>query len=252
MARRDDIVAYLDRELEVSRFRDYLPLGLQVEGADEVTHVATAVSASLEVFERAGEVGADMLIVHHGLFGSREDRRIRAFERRRLEALFRADITLLAYHLPLDAHPLLGNNACLARLLGIADHVAFAEHDGNAIGRAGRLPVPVSPTGLAALLGGLLGSTPQVFPGGPGTLANVGIISGAGAREVGTARAAGLDALITGEPSEDLPYLATEHGVTVVTAGHNATETVGVQALGQRLTEVFGLRHTFLAVVNPV
>lgn len=251
-ADRDAIVRHLDELLEARRFRDLLPLGLQVIGAERVDRVATAVSVSLDVIERAAAAGAQLLIVHHGLFWDGDSRRIGAFERRRLEALFHADLSLVAYHLPLDAHPTLGNNALLCDLLGVPGHASFAEYRGVEIGRHGALAAPAPAAELAARLGAALGSTPLVFPGGPEPVRTVGVLSGAGGREIRSAAALGLDCLVTGEPEEDLPYLARELGVTAIAAGHNATETVGVRALGEHLEAAVGVAHTWLPVANPV
>jgi dinuclear metal center YbgI/SA1388 family protein len=252
MAGRDEIVAYLDRELEVERYSDYGPIGLQVIGAADVTRVAAAVSSSLDVFERAGAAGAQLLLVHHGLFWDGAPRVIGRLERRRLEALFRHDLSLVAYHLPLDGHPELGNNAGLMALLRITAHEPFAIHRGMPLGRHGRLPEPEPAAAVAARLGAAIGSTPTVFAGGPEPVATVGAVSGAAAGDVRAAAALGLDCLVTGEPEEETPYLAAELGVTVVAAGHNATETLGVRAVAARLEQVFGVSTEFLSVVNPV
>lgn len=252
MAQRDAIVRYLDETLEADQYRDHLPLGLQVPGAGEVTHVCTAVSASLDVFERAAGDGAQMLIVHHGLFWDGSPRRIGMLERRRLETLFRHDLSLVAYHLPLDGHAELGNNAVLAGLLGLEDVKAFGDYRGRLLGRYGTLAEPKPSAQLAAGLGAALGSRPLVFSGGREPVRRVGVISGAAAREIGAAAELGLDCFITGEPEEDSPYLSAELGVTLIAAGHHATETVGVRAVGQRLTEVFGVTTSFLGVENPV
>ena len=252
MAHRDDIVSYLDETLEAALYRDHLPLGLQVPGADEVTHVCTAVSASLDVFERAAADGAQMLVVHHGLFWDGSPRRIGMLERRRLECLFRNDLSLVAYHLPLDGHHELGNNAVLAALLGLADVAPFADYRGRLLGRYGTLPAPEPASGLAARLGAAIGSRPLVFAGGTDPVRTVGVLSGAAAKEISAAAERGLDCFITGEPDEDSPYLAAELGVTLIAAGHNATETVGVRAVGERLATEFGVTTRFLPVENPV
>ena len=221
-------------------------------GADQVSRVCTAVSVSLEVIERTAADNAQVLLVHHGLFWDGADARIGPLERRRLEALFAADISLVAYHLPLDAHATLGNNARLADLLGLTQRLPFGEHQGVAIGWSGALPAATTATELAATLGGLIGSTPLVLPGGDHPVRTVGIVSGGAARDIRQAAAAGLDAFITGEPSEDAAYLAAELGVHFIAAGHNATETVGVQALAEAAAAQFGLSTSFLAVDNPV
>ena len=252
MADRDEIVRYLDETLEAARYRDHLPLGLQVPGADDVRHVCTAVSASLDVFERAAAAGGQMLVVHHGLFWDGSPRRITLLERRRLETLFAGDLSLVAYHLPLDGHDELGNNAVLAALLGLEQVEPFGEYRGRLLGRYGMLPAPEAASALATRLGVAIESTPLVFAGGPEPVRSVGVISGGAAKEIAAAAALGLDCFITGEPDEDSPYLARELGVTLIAAGHNATETVGVQAVGERLVREFGVTTEFLGVDNPV
>ena len=252
MARRDEIVRYLDETLEAALYRDHLPLGLQVPGAAEVDHVCTAVSASLDVFERAAAAGAQMLVVHHGLFWDGSPRRIGVLERRRLESLFTNDLSLVAYHLPLDGHSELGNNAVLAAMLGLDDVAPFGDYRGRLLGRYGSLPVPEPAAALAARLGAAIGSRPLVFAGGNDPVRSVGVISGGAAKEIAAAADLDLDCFITGEPDEDSQYLAAELGVTMIAAGHYATETVGVRAVGQRLAKKFGVTTSFLAVDNPV
>lgn len=247
-----DLVDWFDETLAATSFHDYGPNGLQVVGAAEVSHVCTAVSVSLEVIERAAADNAQVLLVHHGLFWDGADARIGPLERRRLEALFAHDLSLVAYHLPLDAHATLGNNARLADLLGLTQRVPFGEHQGVMLGCSGALPTATTAAELAATLGGLIGSTPLVLPGGDHPVRTVGIVSGGAARDIRQAAAAGLDAFITGEPSEDAAYLAAELGVHFVAAGHYATETVGVQALADAAAKQFGLSTSFLSVENPV
>ncbi len=247
-----DLVGWMDETLEAEAYRDYCPNGLQIVGADEVRHLSTAVSVSLDVIERAVAAGAQALLVHHGLLWEGQDLRVGALERRRLQALFDADLALIAYHLPLDGHPTLGNNACLAALLGLADAQPFGEHRGRMIGCRGALADAEDVTALAARLGVALGSQPLVFAGGDHPVRTVGVVSGGAARDVREAAAQGLDAFVTGEPSEDTPYLAAELGVHVIAAGHNATETVGVQALAEAAVGRFGITTGFLAVDNPV
>ena len=163
---RDDILDFLDRELEIDRFRDYGPIGLQVAGRDDVGRVAVAVSSTLEVFQRAESFAADLLIVHHGLFWDGDSRVVDALMRRRLETLFRTGITLAAYHLPLDAHRELGNNAELARMLGVTPEDWFMDDRGAPLAVRGRLAEPLSLAELAASLKDATGRPPLAFPGG--------------------------------------------------------------------------------------
>jgi dinuclear metal center YbgI/SA1388 family protein len=250
--RRDDILALLDAELEIARFRDYGPQGMQVAGREEVARVAVAVSSTLEVFEQAASFGADLLIVHHGLFWDGDSRVVDELMRRRLETLFAAGITLAAYHLPLDAHRTLGNNAELARVLGVEPEGWFLAERGAARAVRGRLARPCPLDELAGALEAATGRAPQTFPGGPAKLERIGICSGGAAGGVRAAAELGLDAWVTGEPSEDSRALASELGVSFVAGGHYATETFGVRALARLLEQRLGVETTFVDVPNPV
>jgi dinuclear metal center YbgI/SA1388 family protein len=247
MARRDDILDHAAELLDLASFPDYGPQGMQVAGADEVTKIACAVSSSLELFERAAAVGAQLVLVHHGILWENEPRTIDRRVRRRLEALFAADLTLAAYHLALDAHPDVGNNALLARELGVEADGPFA-----GIGRGGRLPEPQP---LDAFLGRVrerIASEPLVFADGPDPVERVAILSGGGSRYLADAAREGYDLYLTGEPAEPSMQLARELGITFVAAGHYATERLGVQALAARLAERFDLEWEFLELPNPV
>jgi dinuclear metal center YbgI/SA1388 family protein len=247
MAGRDEILEYAAELLDLGSFSDYGPQGMQVAGADEVTKIVCAVSSSLELFQRSAAAGAQLVLVHHGLLWSNEPRVIDTRVRRRLQALFDADLTLAAYHLALDAHPEVGNNALLARELGVADDEPFA-----GIGRQGRLPTPEP---LEAFLGRVqkrIAPEPLVFAEGPSHVERVAIVSGGGGRHLAEAAAAGCDLFLTGEPEEPSLHLARELEITFVAAGHYATERLGVQALAARLAERFGLDWEFVELPNPV
>ena len=253
MASRDEIVAFLDDHLDAGGYPDALPVGLQVTGAAEVTKVATGVSASLELFERAASEGAQMLIVHHGLFWSSEPRRIGERERARLGSLFDHDLSLVAYHLALDAHPEVGNNAILANALGCERHEAFGDFRGRAIGRAGTFPGDgVGAQELFARVREVTGREPLVQGAGPEIVRRIGIVSGSAADALGEAAALGLDAFLTGEPREHVMADARELGMHFIAAGHYATETFGVRALGDWLASRFGVEHIFVDLPNPV
>ena len=247
MARRDEILDYVAELLELASFSDYGPQGLQVVGAEEVTKAVCAVSSSLELFERAATAGAQLVVVHHGLLWNNESRVIDARVRRRLQALFDADLTLAAYHLALDAHPEVGNNARLARELAIVDDEPFV-----GIGVRGRLPAPEPLETFLARVRDRIAPEPLVFAEGPELVERVGIVSGAGGRHLAEAAAAGCDLFLTGEPEEPSLHLARELGVTFVAAGHYATERLGVQALTARLAERFSLDWEFVELPNPV
>jgi dinuclear metal center YbgI/SA1388 family protein len=251
-AARDEILAFLDDELETHRYRDYAPIGLQVIGAGSVERVATAVSSTLEVFDRAAVEGAQLLLVHHGMFWDNEPRVIDRLMRRRLERLFGADITLAAYHLPLDGHQRIGNNARLAEELRLRVDGWFSEHGGIPSAVHGTLAAPVPLQVLAERVSEVVGRVPIAFPGGPERLRTLAICSGRPGGIAREAAAIGADALLTGEPQEDFRALARELGISIVCAGHHATETLGVRAAGELLQERFGVEHVFLDSPNPV
>ena len=253
LARVAEILDHLDRLLEPARFDDHGPNGLQVPGGEEVETVVTGVSAGLELFERAREEGAGLVLVHHGLFWEGAPRALTAAMARRLRTLLEAGMALAAYHLPLDAHPEVGNNALIARGLGAEHPRPFAEHRGVPIGVAARFPGEGMPAArLFHRVSELTGREPLVFDAGPDPVRTIGIVSGGGAGDLETAIAEGLDAFLTGEPREPVMGTAREAGVHFVAAGHHATETFGVRRLGELLAERFGVRHVFVDVPNPV
>jgi dinuclear metal center YbgI/SA1388 family protein len=248
-----DILAELDRLLEPARFDDYCPNGLQVPGATNVTGIATGVSAHVELFELAAAERAELLIVHHGIFWGSSPGPIDGPLKRRLQMLFDADIALAAYHLPLDAHPEIGNNALLAQALGAESIEPFALHHGEPIGCLARLPDGgLTATELFARVRQTTSREPLVFDSGPALIRTLAIVSGAGADFFADAAAAGADAFLTGEPAERVMAQARESGLHFIAAGHYATETLGVERLGEHLAERFSLRHAFLDVPNPV
>jgi dinuclear metal center YbgI/SA1388 family protein len=254
-AATSDILAELDQLLEPARFEDFGPNGLQVPGAGEVRTVATGVSANLELFEQAAAAQAQLLVVHHGLFWGSGPGPIDASLKRRLQVLFDADIGLAAYHLPLDAHPELGNNALIAKALGAGRGALepFARHRGQPIGFLATLPGEGIPAqDLFARVSELAARDPLVFDAGPATVRRIAIVSGAGSDYLAEAAAARADALLTGEPAERAMAAARELGLHFIAAGHYATETFGVKALGGHLAQRFGLRHLFLDVPNPI
>jgi len=247
LARRDDIVAFANELLEVERFPEYGRPGLQVFGAEEVNKLACGVSSSRELFERAAAAGAQLVLVHHGLFWRNEplviDRRLKG----RLQALFAADLSLVAYHLALDAHPELGNNALLAERLGLTYDAPFAE-----IGAGGRLMQPVAIDELANRLREATGREPLVFAEGPERIERVAVITGGGGDRVIQAANEAYDAFVTGEPEEPALHSARELGIHFLAGGHYATETFGVRALAERLANEFALEWEYLELPNPV
>jgi dinuclear metal center YbgI/SA1388 family protein len=248
-----EILAELERVLAPQRFDDYAVNGLQVPGAETVSTVATGVSAHAELFERAAAERADLLLVHHGLFWGTQLFAIDAALKRRLQLLFDAGIALASYHLPLDAHPELGNNALLARALGASELAPFAPHRGETIGVLGTLAGEgVSTAELVERVRASTSRAPLVFDSGPERVRVLAVLTGAGAEHLSEAVAAGADAFITGEPAERVMAEAREARVHFIAAGHYATETFGVRSLGELVARRFGVRHVFLDVPNPV
>jgi dinuclear metal center YbgI/SA1388 family protein len=261
-----DVLAEIDRLLEPQRFEDYCVNGLQVPGANSVSVLATGVSANAELFELAVAEAADLLLVHHGLFWGAGVTCVDAQLKRRLQLLFDSNIALAAYHLPLDAHPTLGNNALLAQALGAAPELEpFALHRGKPIGfiatltgepdhpdESSRVGDGVPAGELFARIASTADRQPLVFDAGPPRVRRLAIVSGAGADYIAEAADAGADALLTGELAERSMALAREAHVHLIGAGHYATETLGVRRLGEQLAERFQLRHVFLDVPNPV
>ncbi|MFL5782932.1 MAG: Nif3-like dinuclear metal center hexameric protein [Thermoleophilaceae bacterium] len=252
MARRDDLIAFLDELLDSASFDDYGPNGLQVAGSDEVTHVVTGVSAHRELFERAAEAGADMVLCHHGILWGGGPAPVDARMKGRLVPLFDADMSLAAYHLPLDAHPEVGNNALICHALGLRRGEAFGEARGRPIGFVGHAEEPLPLEALAERCCSTFSRDPLVFAGDGRPLRRVGIVSGGGGGSMADAIRLGLDALLTGEPEEPAMADARETGVAFLACGHYATETFGVRRLGELLAERFGVAHTFVEVPNPV
>ena len=247
MPSRDEILAFAADYLELDAYPDYGPMGMQVVGADDVAKVACGVSASRELFERAGEAGAQLLLVHHGLFWDRDPRVVDRVMRGRLQALFAGEITLAAYHLALDAHPEIGNNALLAAELGISVEERF-----TAWGYGGRLAAPTAMSELSTRVQESLGRMPLVFSYGPETIERVAVLTGGAARYVDQAAAEGYDCFVTGEADEPTKHAAKEAGIHFVAGGHYATETLGVRALAGKLAEEFGLQWEFIDLPNPV
>ncbi|MDO8988777.1 MAG: Nif3-like dinuclear metal center hexameric protein [Sideroxyarcus sp.] len=240
---------YIESELAVSRFRDYCPNGLQVEGRAEVRRIASGVTASQAVLEAATAWGADAILVHHGYFWRSEDAAISGIKKRRVAHLLKHDVSLLAYHLPLDAHPEFGNNAQLGEMLGFIEKGRFGEQD---IAMHGVLEHPQTLQQLAQLVQHTLQRAPQVIGYANPNIARIAWCSGGGQGYFEQAVALGVDAFLTGEISEQNVHVAQETGVAFIAAGHHATERYGVQALGEHLAERFGLEHRFFDQDIPV
>lgn len=235
--------------LQTGMFKDYCPNGLQVEGRMEVRRIATGVTASQSVLEEAIAWGADAILVHHGYFWRNEDATIVGIRKKRIAQLLRNDVSLLAYHLPLDAHAELGNNAQLGKMLGLSEQGRFGEQN---IAWLGTLPQSRTLAQFAQSVAHGLRRTPQVIGDADKTIRKVAWCSGAAQNYFEAAIAQGVDAYITGEISEQNFHQANETGVAFIAAGHHATERYGIQALGGHLATKFGLEHHFFDQDNPI
>jgi dinuclear metal center YbgI/SA1388 family protein len=248
-----EVIAFLDQLLEPERYDDYGPNGVQVPGGSEVSTIVTGVSAHVALIEAAAAEGADLVLVHHGLFWRGMPQQITPSLHRRLKPLFAHDMALAAYHLPLDGHPQHGNNALLAEGLGCTATEPFALHRGTPIGVAGTFGGDgITVDELVERVTRLVAREPLVLREGPNRVRRIGIVSGAGADYIGDAADAGLDAFLTGEPAERVAAVAREEGVHFIAAGHHATETFGVRRLGDLLARELQIVHRFIDISNPI
>lgn len=248
MATRKELEAQLTVMLRPELFKDYGPNGLQVEGRAEVRHLVSGVTASLAFIDAAIAAGADALLVHHGLFWRGQDGRLTGWLGERVRRLMRADVSLFAYHLPLDAHAELGNNAQLGRRLGLQADARFGEQQLGFIGAAAGHGT------LAALVAAVetaVGRAPVVVPGDGRPLRRIAWCTGGAQGYFEDAIAAGADAFVTGEISEPQAHLARETGVAFVAAGHHATECFGAPAVAAAACAELGLAHRFIEIPNP-
>lgn len=244
--KRDDLVSYLDDYLQIKAIEDSSNNGLQVEGGPEVSCLALAVDAGIASFEGAKAAGADLLIVHHGLFWG-EPLMVTGIHRQRLRHLLDAGLSLYAAHLPLDFHDEVGNNVTLAQWLGLAEVTPFGDYKGQLAGVVGKLSASLSLDEFVSELERVLGEPAvKVWPFGASSVRRVGIISGGGGSFAHQAAAAGVDVYLTGEMSHSVYHQAQELGLNVVYGGHYATETAGLKALADHLVERFGLETVFL------
>lgn len=255
-ARAAEIVAFLDDMLQTDRYADMGPNGLQVPGASTVTKIVTGVSAHLELFEQAVAHGAQLVITHHGILWDFEPRRIGAAQAKRLRTLLSHDVALAAYHLPLDGHPEVGNNALIAAGLGADVTERAFDHKGMPIGAIAHFDDNggdgIAASELFARVATLTDREPLVFDAGPAYVRRLGIVSGSAANDLGTAIELGLDAFLTGEPKEHVMAQARENYVHFIAAGHYATETFGIRRIGELVAQRFGVEHHFVDVPNPV
>lgn len=253
MAALGDVLDHLDALLDPAAFADYCPNGLQVPGTRDVRRVVSGVSAHEELLRAARDLDADLVLAHHGLFWDGDPRALTPPMARKLGLLLGSGMALAAYHLPLDAHMEHGNNALLAGALGLVDLEPFALHGGRPLGVRGRFADPPDHAGLRERVRAACGGRPPlVFPEGPEPVRTLGVVSGSAPDDVHAAIALGLDAFLTGEPAERVMAVARENAITFMAAGHYATETRGVQRLGELLAERFGVEHRFVDVPNPI
>ena len=252
MVELEKLLEHCNRLLDVDKFRDYAPNGLQIEGRKEVRKIVSGVTASQALIDAAVEVGADVLMVHHGFFWKNEPPSITGIKKRRIEALIKNDISLIAYHLPLDAHEALGNNAMLAKVLGIEVKGRFGRDARDELAMHGEFEKAMTIEEVLKLIEHALGRAPLHLVGEREKIKSIAWCSGAAQGYIEAAYALGVDAFISGEVSESTPHFARESGVHYFAAGHHATERYGVKALGEQCAELFGLAHEFIDIANPV
>ncbi len=245
----DDLNNYLNTLLQPERFSDYCPNGLQVEGKQRISKIVTGVTASMALLEAALQVDADAVLVHHGYFWRGEALPIIGIKKRRIQFLLQHDLNLFAYHLPLDAHPVFGNNVMLANQLGLNITGKIGEKEMLLLAE---LIAPQSLQTFANLIESKLNRKPQVIGDLTKPVKTVALCTGAAQGYIEQAVAANVDVYISGEISEQTVHVARESGVSYISAGHHATERYGIQALGEHLAEKFGLQHTFIDCDNPV
>ena len=251
MVQLKDLLSYSNNVLEIERFNDYCPNGLQVEGKTEIKKIISGVTASQALIDAAIKGKADVLLVHHGYFWKGEDDRIIGLKYKRIRSLIESGINLLAYHLPLDAHPLYGNNAKLAEILDL--EIAGSFPSGNdAVGMYGTLKTPMSAAEFSKKITAALDREPLHIGENSEQIHTLAWCSGAAQSYIEAAAELGVDAYLTGEISEQTVHVAREYGLHFYAAGHHATERYGVQALGEHLASHFGINHQFIDICNPV
>lgn len=248
MAHRSDIDVYLSAVMQAATFKDYGPNGLQIEGRERVGRLVSGVTASLALIESAIAVQADALLVHHGLFWRGQDGRLTGWLKQRVQRLMAHDISLFAYHLPLDAHAEFGNNAQFGRRIGVNADARFGD---QSLGFVGSLEQPMTTPDLLGRLRQISSRTPAHVEGDGRALRRVAWCTGGAQAYFEGAIAAGADVFITGEMSEPQVHLARETGVAFIACGHHASERYGVQALGSHIAEHFGIEHRYIEIDSP-
>ncbi len=246
------LINYLDEQLKPDEWKDYCPNGLQVAGSEEVNRLVTAVSASLDVIEKAIQSKAQAILVHHGYFWRGENPCIVGIKQQRLSLLLAHQINLIAYHLPLDGHAEWGNNVQLSQLLNFRITGEFGYQYGRPIALIGHLPLPTQGEELLNNIFAVLNQKPFYIPGKASTIKKIAWCTGAGQDLLEEAYMQGADAYLTGEISERTVHVARETGLHVFIAGHHATERYGVKALGEHLSQCFNLTHQYIEIDNPI
>ncbi len=251
MVSRDRIVSALDAYLDVDEFRDYAPIGLQVEGAAQVKGITLGVSANMALFEKAVAAGSQMVVVHHGMFWKNDSRVLEGPLRERVRFLLDHDLTLLGYHLPLDAHPTVGNNSRLIRQVGAVRTRPWGVYDGTTVGYIGTFKRACPLSTIVKRLSNLTPQAPMVLDHGPARVKRFGVVSGGGGSLFVQAVEEKLDLYITGEPYEPAQALCREAGIDFVALGHHNSEKVGVIALAEWLRKKFKIKAAFVDIANP-
>ena len=251
MVQLKDLLNYSNNVLEIERFQDYCPNGLQVDGKAEINKIVSGVTASQALIDAAIKEKADVLLVHHGYFWKGEDATITGLKYKRVRSLIESGMSLLAYHLPIDAHPLYGNNAKLAEILDL--DIAGSFPSGNsAVGMHGTLKTPMSAADFSLKVSAALDREALHIGEESEQIHSIAWCSGAAQGYIADAAELGVDAYLTGEISEQTVHLAREYGLQFYSAGHHATERYGVQAFAEHLASHFGLEHQFIDIPNPV
>ena len=251
MAERDKIISFLDEYLQESTTRDSAMNGLQVEGKEEVNNIVLGVSVSMQLFNKAIEQNADMIIVHHGLYWG-ESFPIKGFSRERIWSLLKNKISLVAYHIPLDKHPVVGNNAQLLKLFDTKHTEPFAKYKGATIGFKAELKCPVRIDHITEILKRRLGSESLCYNFGKESISKIGVVSGGAPEMIYQAIDDKIDLFLTGEATEYVQEMAREAKINFISAGHYNTEKLGIQALGELLKEQFNVKTQFIDIPNPV
>ncbi|MBF0137181.1 MAG: Nif3-like dinuclear metal center hexameric protein [Magnetococcus sp. DMHC-1] len=247
-----EIENFLGQTLRVDAIADHLPNGVQVRGRERVKKIVTGVSASQALFEAAVATDADLVLVHHGMFWDQDSRVVEGSLKSRLQILLTHDLTLMAYHLPLDCHPELGNNACILQRLGLDPVEPFGRYHGTALSFVGVCRNPLPLVVFQNQVRELFGGEPLVLPFGPEPVRRIAVCSGAAPALIHEARQLKADLFLTGEGTEYIYHVAREEKLHFIAAGHHRTEKFGVQAVGELLAARYGVQHQFIDMANPL